>query len=718
MTDLSNSTPGAGVSASMLSRFFCFFSLYFGIGFASPLLVILANRDDIGFGPLAFSAVSLAIILALSFLSLYLSSKTSFARVLATAALACAFVLAIQGNVVHDLFYYGAFNGERVDWRQQYGWEFWAEWIGWLLAFPLFYWLLSRLPKLPALLAVVPVLSSLLLVVPALVNQKNPAPMGLVDDKVSTDVFDFSSKLNLVHLLPDGFQEDFARQVLDEHPELAAKLSGFTLFGNNVGMYQATAPAVPTMFTGRPFDLNDGYKPQRIVDKLERYAYPERLRAAGFRLDFLTISPMFCLPGASTCVVRPFNDLKPRGYFRYKDMRISYGLRLVADLTLFRHAPMFLKERIYNGGDWLFSNTTLDGSSPWPDPVLREWTEHMVVDGDQPRYKWYHYIGTHIPPHWDGNCVFHHDLERTRKQYHDQALCILKGIARFADRLRQLGIYDKTAIVITGDHGVNIMPDDIKGTRANGSMHEGVLGGSRPAFMIKPLNDGAPFKVSDLPTYFLDIAPTALDLVGLKGDYEGQPVSRIDPEANRPRYFRRFYSSQFWDGKPISYVTWKVDGPVQNLGDWSLQDWFYRYTAPSEYPAINFNTAFETSRGLSLNRAKPDVEYAWIGGSEFSILLGTDHPAKPAVVEMKLIMPDFMDEDTQTFTLEINHQALPETYSLQKSEDWTAFKIPVPDGVLHKGNNLLTVRFAHTAQPKTTKDWHTAGKLKSLGLVQ
>ncbi len=701
----------------MLSRFFCFFSLYFGIGFASPLLVLLANRDDIGFGPLAFSAVSLTIVLALSFLSLYLSSKTSFARGLATVALAGAFVLAVQGNVVHDLFNYGAFNGEPVDWRQ-YGWKFWAEWIGWLLAFPLFYWLLSRLRNLPLPLTLVPALSSLLLVVPALLNQQDRAPLGLADDDVSTDVFQFSSKLNLVHLLPDGFQEDFARQVLDEHPQLAKKLAGFTLFENHVGMYQGTAPAVPAMFTGRPFDLEGGYDLKRVIGNVRRYAYPEQLLQHGFRLDFLTISPMFCLPGASSCVVRPFNDLKSRGYFRYKDKRASYGLRLVADLTLFRHVPMFLKEKIYNGGNWLFSDTTLDGSSPWPDPVLREWTEHMVVAGDRPRYKWYHYIGTHIPPHWDANCVYQRDLKRTRKQYYNQALCVLTGIAHFADRLRQLGIYDQTAIVITGDHGVNIMPDDVRGQGANGSIRRGVLGPSRPAFMIKPLNANAPFRVSELPTYFLDIAPTALDLVGIEGNFAGEAVSRIDPDAKRPRYFMRFNSREFWDGKPISYVTWKVDGPVQDLGHWSLDAMFDRHLAPHAYPAVNYDSVSDTSRGLSLNRANPDAEYAWIAGSEFSLLLGTEHPAKAAVIEMKLMMPDFMDEDVQSFTLELNHRALPKTYKLKKSTQWTAFRIPVPAGVLHKGNNFLTVRFSHTAQSSHRKNWRTAGKLKSLSLVQ
>ena len=49
----------------MINRFLCFFALYFGLGFASPLLVMLANKEDIAFSPLGFSVVALVFVLAL-----------------------------------------------------------------------------------------------------------------------------------------------------------------------------------------------------------------------------------------------------------------------------------------------------------------------------------------------------------------------------------------------------------------------------------------------------------------------------------------------------------------------------------------------------------------------------------------------------------------------------------------------------------------------------
>lgn len=701
----------------MASRFFSFFALYFGLGFASPLLITLANREDLAFDPLWFSFISLLLVLTLSTVSSFLSSKTPFARSLAIGSLTCAFVFALQGNFVHDLFYYGDFNGSLTNWRE-YGWKFWVEWIGFLLAFPLFYWLLSRFKQVPVWLALVPVLSSLMLVAPVLFNQQ--PNVALEDsDEVNPDVLEFSSTLNLVHLLPDGFQGDIAREVLEDRPELAARLDGFTLYRDHLGMYQGTAPSVPTIFMGRPFDFEAGYNVERTIDEMKQYAYPARLQENGFRLDYVTLSSAYCLNGAASCITRAFNDLKPRGYFRHKNEQLSYAVRQLADLTLFRHLPMFLKEKVYNNGDWFWADTTLDGSSPWPDPVLREWIDSMVVSGPQPRYKWYHYIGTHIPPRWDADCFYNGKLERTRKQYYDQSVCVLTGIARFADKLRELGIFDETAIIISGDHGVNIEPDDDEGLKANSSLYAGVIGAARPTLMIKPLKSQYAFQISNLPTSLIDIAPTALDLVGLHGDYKGKSVLAIDSKLERTRVFNRYTSAEFWTGEAISNEIWTVNGAVRNLENWSLQDMFYKHSAPASYPAINYNSAYETSRGLTLNRTEPDVESSWIGGSEFVILVGTEQPGLAASIELELNMPEFMKAAIQSFSVTVNHHELDETYSLSNNEAFSLITIPLPDGLLKQGNNQVVVKFSETAAPENrTDDWHTAGKLRSFKLIQ
>ena len=192
----------------------------------------------------------------------------------------------------------------------------------------------------------------------------------------------------------------------------------------------------------------------------------------------------------------------------------------------------------------------------------------------------------------------------------------------------------------------------------------------------------------------------------------------IDPAVQRVRTFNWYDSSEFWTGNPISYDTWQVNGRVSDVENWSLQDLYFKDVAPIEYLAINFNTVYATSRGFSLNPAKPNLEYSWIGGSEFSILVGTGEPGKPTSIKILMSLPDFMTAQTQTITIIVNHHTLEETYSLDKNKDWIHMEIPIPNGLLKSGNNLVTLKFSETARPKDKKDWHTAGKLKSFRLVQ
>ena len=111
----------------------------------------------------------------------------------------------------------------------------------------------------------------------------------------------------------------------------------------HVGQFQGTAPALPTILNGKRFDLAAGHSYPRLTREINESSYPRRLADAGFRLDLVTLLKPYCIEGAASCVVRPFNH----GYFEYRE--IGYSLRLITDLTLFRHLPMYLKEKVYKG---------------------------------------------------------------------------------------------------------------------------------------------------------------------------------------------------------------------------------------------------------------------------------------------------------------------------------------------------------------------------------
>ena len=109
---------------------------------------------------------------------------------------------------------------------------------------------------------------------------------------------------------------------------------------------------------------------------------------------------------------------------------------------------------------------------------------------------------------------------------------------------------------------------------------------------------------------------------------------------------------------------------------------------------------------------------ALIEGSEFLILVGTERPADPATITLTMRLPPFMNENVQTITVEINHQYVEQSYSLEKREGWSQITIPVPGTALSQANNLITLKFSQTAVSPEHKNWRTSGELRSFKLVQ
>ncbi len=505
-------------------------------------------------------------------------------------------------------------------------------------------------------------------------------------------VFEFSNERNLIHLLPDGFQADLVREVFEADPNLAEDFAGFTLFNDHVGLFHATAPTVPTIFNGKPFDPSRGHKYGQVINDIATHAYQNYLDEAGYRMDFISIVAPYCSKKAATCVVRPFNDLKPRGYFQYENDSPKYSLRLIADLTLFRHLPMYLKENVYNDGNWFLSDTSLDETSPFPDPVIREWTDNIKVVDGLPRYKWYHYIGTHEPPQWDTECSFNRNLERTRESYKQQTYCVLTGIAQFLNKLKDEDIYDRTAVVISGDHGLYTPSYDLNGDIRNDIIYSRrFLSIARPAFMVKELDNNKPLKYNDHPTSMIDVALTALDLVDLSGNFEGVSAFSLGPDIKRERQFLLINKKLFWSGDAIPYDEYRIDGPSANMASWKLTDIQNGAVAPTGYPDMSAASAARFTRGLAWSRKDPGNTSPRIRGTEFAFLISKPDKVFDAL-KLRVQIPKSIKK--QSVSLNVNGQAIVEAHPVSMADSlWTNIKLPVDQSAFRLKNNFVSVVF-------------------------
>lgn len=685
--------------------------------FAVPLFVVLNNREDVIVSPPLAALALAALTAALTGLSTALARALSepWRRRLAIALLTSGMVLVLQGNLVHELFYYGEFDGSKVDWRT-HGAAFWWELVAFCAAAPLIGGALLWLRRVPPLVQWLPALSCAVLLAPAVVSYVAD-PGARADPDFDSSVFEFSAETNLIHLLPDGLQGDIVREVLESDPELERSFVGFTLYSDHLGMYQGTAPSVPTLMTGREVTFTEGDSIAGFRELVAAHGYQKRLLAAGFRLDYVGGSAEYCAVGFASCVPRPFNDLKARGYARYRGESIGYAARLIADLTLFRLTPMYLKQRIYNDGNWLFSDTTADGSSPLPDPVLREWSERLRVVPGPPRYKWYHYIGTHLPAQWDRDCRFPRNLTHNRNSAAGQTRCVLGGLAGFFDALRSAGIYDQTAIVITGDHGTNVAPADLIGTPANASLTPRVVGHARPALMIKPLASNAPLTLSKAPTSLIDVAASVLSLVGLAATTDGEPASALSPERVRTRHFYRYEPRRMWAGEPVPFTRFAVTGPAHVAASWHLDSIYTPEPAPGAYPVLSYARAGAFIQGLALSRRNPDQQHAWVQSSHVAFLIrpGDRDPARARRLIVELHVPEFVG--TQQVRLTLNGRPVGEPLELASDKErWHEAAFEIPGGLIEDRNNFLELDFEVVAHPPDKPDFHASALMRAIRL--
>ena len=673
-------------------------ALLLPILFATPFIVLLKNPDDFKLSLITYSGVLLAVTLILTVIMWLLIKILSikFQRKAIAILLSCATVLVIQAYSVHGFFDYGQLDGHKVHWSSL-GISYWVEFISFVLSIVILYKIYLKIPQQWKTIAVVLIVFSLsqtLLLLPNYINtnKQTSAPQAFDDS-----VFDFSSKKNIVHILADGFQADIAKQVLDENPELAQEFTGFTFFENHLGHFQGTAPTIPSIFTGKYFDLDAGFHVDKTEQDIEKHSYVNVLSDAGYRLDFAGISKIYCLDGAHTCVNKSFNDLKSRGYFEHSS---TFGdFMWLTDISLFRHVPMFLKEKIYNNGLWWLSGKIARSWSPYPDPIIREWTDNMRVTTTEPKYKWHHFIGTHIPAQWSADCQFLGRQPQVRDAYKAQAHCILKDMAQLFKKMKQLNIYDNSIIIINGDHGSNIPANDLFNRTKNRSTYrDEFLGVVRPVFMFKkPMAQGS-MMFSNAPTTLIDIAPTILDVAGLPTEkYSGvSAFKKIDDEKNT-RYFNRYLSQTFWSGKPIMYNKYMVSGEIRNRLNWQLIDLPNRPPAPSSYDHLSYDNISQFSKGLSLSKKRAKTQKrADISGSEFSVLLGAKD-SSPKELTLTLSLPDNLNH--QSVNLWINQKPVVQNFEIDtESDQKISINIPIQQDFLNTGNNLFTFKFNETTE--------------------
>jgi len=594
-------------------------------------------------------------------------------------------VLWIQGNfLVAD---YGPFTGAAIDWSLE-SWRNPYEIALWTAVPVLAVIGAKRVVRIaPFASAVLVVLQSAALVTSAIQNDSEELARW---QGPSDSMFELSRTRNVIHIVLDAFQSDVFGEILEEErSSLDRSFSGAIFFANHAGAFPTTIASIPAMLTGKVY-RNDRPLQRYVRDILKEGSIFTALRESGYRVDSST--GMHHGRESATNFYR-----LQRPYVSFDDY-VSFTSWQLADLSLFRHAPHILRPAIYNDESWrlqaIFGARDTGArrhSAGNGSVILDEFARKLTTATDEPVYKYVHVGIPHRPVVLNGRCEFVGVVRSTRASYKEQARCAVRRVSAILDRLREIGAYDNTFVVISSDHGLQLPPPQFVNNRPTPMGNLEVIAGHAMALLVvKPLGSQGAVRVSRAPTSITDIPATILDGVGVAARLPGEPALRLGGDASRVRPFAMYdWERDDWGQNYFETLDiLDINGAVLDGKSWTLMNTIYE---PAAGEAARVRGLYE------LHRSQSGPDYRWSMPDVFF-----HAPARSRTFEMKVrsIAPE-----PQTVTVYDGDQALGAVTLRDQSWVTIAHTLPPP-----------ARPDAHWVHVHVEPSWRPRGTVRRLGV--
>ncbi len=547
---------------------------------ANPQEFVVPFADIVWPWAVGAIVVSWTMLLVLSAMASLLSERLT--RVCAAVLLAVGLLLWAQGTLlVAD---YGPLYGEALDLRAHadrvpYEAVLWGGVLGAAIVYAR---QVSRVASMLSLMFVGLQVGAVAVALANPMQARGHAQSGGWSAPPSR-LYTLSRSENVIHIVLDGFMSElFGEAVTQERAFFDRRFSGFVYFAEHLGAFPTTRASMPAMLTGEayrneePFERFRGRTQQRsIATVLAEHGY--EVRSITFhRIEHPEIT------SAPKPVVR---YTIPTPYGSYEDYVRFTALQLF-DFAAFRHVPQALKASVYNDDAWLWQRALSAGTlesqrSRLVRPsnhaaFLTEMSGRLTAGVDSPVYQFIHVAVPHPPVVLDADCSVVQRGRTSRRTYEEQSRCGIAMVGKLLDRLRALGVYDQSIVVLTSDHGWRVPRPNhpLAGVSTPAGDLQSVALTAMPLLAVKPKRASGPLRISKAPTAITDIPATIADLAGLPpGLFPGQPAFRLEPDARRSRSFA-FHSwrNADWSREYMDALhVFSVDGPIHEPGSWRFR---------------------------------------------------------------------------------------------------------------------------------------------------
>ncbi len=511
---------------------------------ASSLNFTLASVTPVLAGVCAVSTVVLAAVLALL--------RGKIFNYLVTGVFSLTLCGYIQGNILNGSL--GALTGDAILWQTKKA-SLLINLLVWLVVFliPYLVLYLSRKIWKNALRFV-----SLALVVMqgvALITIAAGGAFSATKEQhniLTTDnMFTYSSKSNTLIFVLDRLDYDFIEEILSVDEDFFSPLTGFTQYTNAISELARTKPAINYMLTGRD-DLIYQIPQEEYFEKSWENGEKNILRDLhnkDFQVDIYTEISSMLGRGDST---RDYVD-----NLQAQNAKLNYPgvVEQLAYLSAYRYAPVALKPFF-----WCYTDDVNKGSFyNSKEYILDEVSYKHGIDRFETRdsagaFKFYHFNGSHPPYYVDENGE--HDSRGTSS--YAQTKGNFRILFEAFSKMKEMGIYENTSIIITADHG-DPVADDIPVQKA-----------TRIGFFYKPAGASEePLQLSNAPVSLRNIPATVAKSAGLEYEKYGVPIDEVPQDA---MVVRTFYKSVMDGSHEKELHVYDVIGDAGNFENWRCNE--------------------------------------------------------------------------------------------------------------------------------------------------
>lgn len=355
----------------------------------------------------------------------------------------------------------------------------------------------------------------------------------------------YSSKHNTLIFLLDRLDYDHIEEIQKEDPSFFNKLDGFTSYNNAISELTRTKPAINYLFTN--CDLIWKVPQEQYLETSWDYQGRNLLKdvkANNYTLDFYT--DLDLLFGSGKTVKGEVSNLSSNEH----RLNPKSVIKNLSSLSAYRYMPLTLKPFFWCYTDDVNSNVYEGGERYQIDETQYDRLTNFTTTDKTNYFKYYHFMGSHNPYTVNANGI------RTGKT---DVISQTKGnfhiLYRAFDKLKKLGIYKSSTILILGDHG-EPLNDYVPLKKAN-----------RIGFFYKPAGSGdTPLKTSHAPVSFKNVPASLAKSAGVK-DYHryGKPIEEVGENDRVTRYFYK----PVLDGGREKYVyVYQIDGDSAYFKNW------------------------------------------------------------------------------------------------------------------------------------------------------